>query len=411
MDLKVCLMSQLFFPVSGGIERYTYDLSRSLAKLGAEVHVITLPCANRPRYEELEGVFVHRVPLGKSDYTALMGTIMMARTANRLFKAEGTDIIHGNIPHMSDAFLSKSKIKANFVETIHTIVDSEFMPLKNASFRSLSTSEKFLSLAFPLVKRVERGILKRADGMISVSKSSKVATMRSYRMDEGRIKVIYIGISTERFRSNPVQSKLIRDRMGVDDGPLLLYVGRLCARKRPELLIRALSSLRAKVRGAKLMIVGGQNEDYQRYLTQLASDLGVRDSVAFSGYVRDAELPNYYSACDVFLLTSSAEGLGLSVLEAMACGKPVVAPNLDAIPEVVESGESGFLFNNFGELVSSLASIVSDRSLKMKMGSYARKHVIENFSCEKMAKETVDYYEAIMKGGGRRSPNNPDRLV
>jgi glycosyltransferase involved in cell wall biosynthesis len=396
MGISVCLMSQLFFPnISGGIERYTYYLSESLAEMGVEVHVVTLGSPGRPKYEEMNGVKIHRTTVGGGDEYMLIGLLPMARLAKKLCDVNGIDIIHGHTIHLSDSLLPKSSVNASFIETIHATLESEVGPLRKGNFFKLLNWEKFLVSLFTVAKTIERHVVMRADGLLAVSKSSKRAAVTSYGIDENRVKVVYIGVPLERFDVDQKRSEALRRKLQLGTSPTVLYVGRHCTRKRPEMLIHVLHSLKGTVPGLKLVIVGRENR-YTGWLRQLAKALGVGDSVIFPGYVSEEELPDYYAACDVYVLTSMVEGLGISLIEAMASGTPVVAPNTSALPEVLEHGKSGFLFNNFNELVEGVSKLVSDGRLARRMGSSAKECVKEKFTSEKMARETLDFYKGVL---------------
>lgn len=387
-------MSQFYYPITGGIERYACDLSRSLADLGLDVHVVTLKPAGMPRYEENEnGVHIHRVA-GRLESHFVLALPLMARTAERLCRRNGIDIIHGQIPHMPDVLVSRSRAKARFVETIHVPLDVETEPLRTEDFRDLLFWEKFVFASFPTSRIFERRVIDRADGLIGVSNSVKWDAVRSYDVSPDRITVIYEGISPDRYFVDD-EGSVVRERLEVGDDPLVLFVGRQCARKRIELLIHALVSLKEEHGGVKLLIVGRET-NYTRRLKNLALELGVADSIRFAGYVPDEELPRYYAACDVFALTSLHEAMGLSVLEAMASGKPTVVPNVGGLPEVIEDGRTGMLFEGLDGLVDSLSTLLSDERMARRMGAAGRRRVLERFTCQRMARETLRLYEKVL---------------
>ncbi|HID91335.1 TPA: glycosyltransferase family 1 protein [Candidatus Bathyarchaeota archaeon] len=392
MSETVCLLSQFYYPIRGGIARYAYDLSLGLAEAGADVHVVTLRPKGRASCEEIGGVNVHRVGGGQDPYFVL-AMPLMAKKARRLCEEERVDIIHGQIPHVPDACLPKSGLRARLVETIHVPLDVEAASLRLERFGDLIFWEKFVLASFPLSRIVERRLVRRADGLISLSEATRRDAARSYGMDEGEIRLIHGGIFVENFTS--AEGQEVRERLKLGEDPMILYVGRHCARKRLGMLIRAVLALKKRHRDVRLVIVGRET-GYTRRLRRLVSELNLGDSVFFTGYVPDRELPKYYSACDVFALTSRHEALGLTVLEAMASGKPVIAPNVGGLPEVVLHGKTGLLFSAFRGLVEGISAVITDEKLARRMGAAGRERVARMFTCRKMARETLQYYKEVL---------------
>lgn len=115
-----------------------------------------------------------------------------------------------------------------------------------------------------------------------------------------------------------------------------MYVGPLIQRKGIEYLIKAMPGIISECGKTILLIVGEGN---QEYLEKIAISLNVSDSVVFEGFVPEDKLSMYYNSCDIFVLPSLQEGFGMVMAEAMACGKPVIATNTSAIPEVL--GDAG----------------------------------------------------------------------
>lgn len=393
MNISVCVLSQFYYPVRGGMSRYAYDLSRGLAGQGVDVHVVTLRPLNRPEFEEIDGVKVHRVGGHKEAYFVL-GLPLMARKAMELCREQHVDVVHGQIPHVSDVSLPKSGIKALFVETIHVPLDVETASLRLEKFGDLLSWEKFVVMFFPLSRIFERHVINRADGLIGVSQSTKRDAINSYGISQDRIKVVYEGIFSERFMAER-EGWMVRKRYKLGESPVILYVGRHCARKRLELLLYATHALR-KVHGDVKLIIVGRKTKYTDRLISIVGDLKIGDSVIFTDYVTEEELPRYYAACDVFALTSQQESLGLTVLEAMASGKPVVVPNVGGLPEVVEHGKTGLLFDMFEELVDDISAIISDKKLARSMGRAGKKRLLEMFTCQTMARNTLQFYEGLL---------------
>lgn len=179
-------------------------------------------------------------------------------------------------------------------------------------------------------------------------------------VDRSKLMVLRNGVDVGRFY--PVPQALARAELGLPDGPTLLSVGNLLESKGHHIAIELI----ARTPDFQLLIVGGGPE--REALEQLARRLGVSQRVIFAGRVAQDRLPAYYSAADILILASSREGWPNVLLEAMACGTPVVATNLGGIPEVVTAPEAGRLVDqrdvmHFAAEVESLLQAYPDRML------------------------------------------------
>jgi 1,2-diacylglycerol 3-alpha-glucosyltransferase len=158
------------------------------------------------------------------------------------------------------------------------------------------------------------------------------------------VHVISNGVDTTRFRFDPRVDRCgIRHKYGLaTDKTLFLYVGRLDGEKRVDILVQAVSEL--PLNNFQLAIIGdGQQAQALRHQ---AHRLGVEKRVIFLGYVPATDLPALYMGADIFVMPSSAELQSIATLEAMSCGKPVLAANARALPELVEHGVNGYLFES-----------------------------------------------------------------
>lgn len=233
--------------------------------------------------------------------------------------------------------------------------------------------------------------------VLTVSHFLRRELERVYGYDPDKVRVTYNGVDIERFDPR-VSGKEVRGKYGLEDEPVVLYLGRLAFYKGPQYLLMAAPYVIRKVPKAKFLIAGSTRYDFPK-LRDLAFSLGVTDSVIFTGYVPDGELPKLYAACDVFCYPSLWEGFGLTPAEAQACGKPVVAFDHCAIPEVVHNGETGILVKpmDHSELGKAIVDLLIDSEKALKMGLKGRNRVEELFRWEKVAAETVRAYEEALE--------------
>jgi glycosyltransferase involved in cell wall biosynthesis len=227
-----------------------------------------------------------------------------------------------------------------------------------------------------------------ADRVVAVSR--KVAQ----RLVEGgvkkeKVKVIYTGIDTDRFRPRPTR---FREEIGVGSDEVLVgIVSVLRSAKRHEDLIRAVAPL-----PVKLVIVGDGPKRGE--LERLVAELGIGDKVIFTGERGDVE--KVYPALDIAVLPSRSEALGTMLLEAQACEVPVIGSRVGGIPEAVLEGETGLLFEpgNIEELRKKIEELAQDRERRKEMGHKGRQWVIAHFSVDKMVEATKLLYRDLLKG-------------
>jgi phosphatidyl-myo-inositol dimannoside synthase len=166
--------------------------------------------------------------------------------------------------------------------------------------------------------------------------------------------------------------------------PILLTVARLARTeyKGVDKVIEALPSVLA-AEPRTLYVVVGQGDDLPR-LQQLASEVGVAEHVLFAGNATDDELPQYYAACDVYVMPSRLEGFGIAFLEAMALGKPVIGGRHGGTPDLLDEGVTGFLVDHSDvkTLTDRIIALLGNETLRLRMGEAARKCVAQNYTFE-----------------------------
>lgn len=192
----------------------------------------------------------------------------------------------------------------------------------------------------PLIRPLLRRTLRQAACVIAVSEALKDSVVR-LGISEDHVRVIPNGVDAQKF--TPIPRREARTRLGLDEGTYLLSVGNLTENKGFHLLIRALHLLRTRhhMSGLSLLIVG--DGPMRQELERLAASLNVADRVRFAGRVAHEHLYTWYSAADLFCLASAREGWPNVLMEAMACGLPIVATGVGGVPEIVSSEAIGLL--------------------------------------------------------------------
>jgi glycosyltransferase involved in cell wall biosynthesis len=204
----------------------------------------------------------------------------------------------------------------------------------------------------------------RADHVIAVSQATRRDLIELYRTSPDKISVLYHGVTAD-FRpvNDASQLDAVRQKYRLGNQPFILSVGTIQPRKNYQRLIQAFAELPEEY---SLVIVGNRGWDYQLVLNEVVTQ-GLTHRVHFPGFADDADLPALYSAASLFVYPSLYEGFGLPVLEAMACGTPVVAANRSSLPEVV--ADAGLLVSptDVASIAEGMKQVLTNTELHRSM--------------------------------------------
>lgn len=211
-----------------------------------------------------------------------------------------------------------------------------------------------------------RGGAKRAEMILTVSEHSRSDILRMMDVPPERVRVVYNGI-TGQFRviRDDARLEAFRRRYRIAS-PVLLYLGTIQPRKNVDVIIRAFARLKKERRIPHRLYIVGRKGWLTDGLEDLAARLCVHDDVVFTGAAPDDDLPLFFNVADVFINPSSYEGFGLTLLEAMACGAPVVTSDVSSIPEVV--GDAALTVNptDADEVAGAVDRLLSDPALRTR---------------------------------------------
>lgn len=217
------------------------------------------------------------------------------------------------------------------------------------------------------------------------------------------ISVVPAGIDCDKFEPAAPSKELIK-KFGLSESKIkIIFVGRLVPEKGIFDLLEAFSALRQKNEKVELLIVGSGTAVMQAQINQLLLQLKIKDRVNFLGKVDYSQMPLIHNLADVFCLPSVptsfwAEQFGYSMVEAMACGKPVVSTLSGSIPEIVKNRSTGILVqpNDPHGLESALQELVLDKQKRDIFGSNGRKWVLEQFEADKVAQHLAEIFDRFV---------------
>lgn len=394
---------------SGGQNVYVDEVSRGLGKRGYAVDVFTR-CGDPEAPDVVDhapGVRVVKVKIGpptfllKDDLWPLMPDF---RDAILRFVADTDvqyDIIHGHF-WMSGwvAAELKERLGVPAVQIFHALGKTK---RRHQGEADTSPDERI---------SVEKDIIRRVDRIVAQCPAEWDQLVDDYGADPEKITMLPAGVDTDRFR--PVPQDVARRRVGLEqDGFVVVYVGRMVRRKDVRNVVRAVAQLierheRANGRAQPAitcLIVGGESPEPDPEITpeigalqRLGAQLGISEHLIFTGNQQPDTLRNFYSAGDVAVTTPWYEPFGLTPLEAMACGRPVIGADVGGISFTVNDGETGFLVppRDPEALADRLQQFMANPDLRRQMGAAARTRVEAEFSWQRVADRTDALYQRLL---------------
>jgi len=243
----------------------------------------------------------------------------------------------------------------------------------------------------PALRTLLSGVNRRIAARIAVSAASRDWASGLF---PGDYDIIHNGVDLERFRPGAPPPPSF-----ADGRPTVLYVGRLDRRKGLPVLLRAMADVLRRAPDARLVVAGPG--PLERRCRRICDQLGITGSVAFVGPVPPDELPGYYANCTVYVSpTINRESMGIVLIEAMACGRAVVASDIPGYDEVVQSGRNGLLVprDDAPALASAITAVLRDNALRdrLETGALARAH---DFAWPLIAGRIETVYRRVLRGG------------
>ena len=319
--MRIAMMTDSWYPTRDGVVTSVTIIKESLEALGHEVFVI----APEPEEEfRQDGVYYFPSVRFKS-YEGYYVPIYPSHK-KRILREIDPDVIHihGVATMAIRGLISGHELGIPTVMTFHTMVDDAaryYSPIK----MSPQTMERLIWIYL-------RQILKRADVVVTPT-SCIGRELASHGAECRNLVTIPTGTDVAKFHPG-IESGYVRERYGLEGKRVVIHVGRISYEKDLNMVVRAMTKVDA------VLLVAGKGpakEDIER----LVDELDLREKVIFAGFVPDEELPAFYNAADIAVSASKFETQGLSILEAMASGKPVACRNGRAFAEIVRNGENG----------------------------------------------------------------------
>ncbi|NJF24671.1 glycosyltransferase family 4 protein [Thermococcus sp. Bubb.Bath] len=376
-SLKIALASDWFFPSVGGIEYHIHDLATHLVEMGHEVHVITR-FGDHP--DEKLPYQVHRFKgrITMNSFHVSIGTGALKRI-NELYKKEGFDITHGHSIY-SPMAVGVANLSAGIRGVPSVITNHSLL------------GNSILNPAYIALLRLS---LHKVTSFIAVSEAVKsdMLSILGRNLKNREIYVIPNGIDTDFWK--PQEDKEgWKEALGLK-GMVVTTTSRLTKRKRIHVIPKVAKRIKEEYgENVTFLIIGDGPE--RSNIERLIREYNVGDIVKLLGRQPREKIKEYLGASDVYLSPTVYEAFGIAVLEALACGVPVVANNHGGIGEIVEHGRTGLLSQNDQGLIQNLVALIDDENMREEMGKNARKGVEDRFSWEAVVPRVLEVYERTM---------------
>ncbi len=409
--MKICLLSYRGEPYCGGQGVYIYHLSKELASLGHEVHLLSgnphpnvVDAVKMEKIESLDlyGVNFGRLPpnplriLTPLNFYEFMAVLLGAfpepftfsmrayGKLRQLLPLEKFDVIHDN-QCLGYGLLLMKRFKIPVIATIHhpPSIDRDIDVAQAKGWWM-----KFKMMRWYSFLTMQRLVSRRIDRILAVSHSSAGEIKRCFKVPQDKLRVVYNGVDGTLFK---------RDDSVLKEPNSLIMVGGVSRMKGLLYLLKALQLLRDEIK-VKLTVVGRAPVDSE-HASSLVEEYGLEDRVTFRGRISAEELVRQYSAAEIAVAPSLYEGFGFPAAEAMSCQVPVIATRAGALPEVTgEDGEVGMLVPpaDPDALATAIKRLLGDEPLRKRMGAAGRKRVERNFTWRQAAKKTVEVYQELL---------------
>ncbi len=369
VTMKICIVVPYFTPYIRGNE---YGLAASLSKLGHDVTILT-SSGKAPREK--------MVAVKESD----LSHTFKVKYLPTLFDFGENPVVVGVFSHI----LRENYEVIMLQEDYQLICHLAFLAAKIKGIPVVLSTERtyypasfwkrvFLKLFDLTINKLLR---EKADVYTAHCTAAKEFIVQEFGIPEERIKVIPVGVDIDLFK--PIENARL---LGNGDKFKILCVARLHKYKGLDYLIKAMKLVKEKIPNSKLYILGKGPEESN--LRRLVQELNLKDYVEFlQTPVPNYKMPELYSSCDIYVQPSIVEPFGIAVLEAMACGKPVIGTNVGGMRDTIRDGENGFLANPNMEDLAEKIAMFSNRLLRVECGARGREIVMNEFDWLKITSE------------------------
>ena len=375
--MRVLNVNMSLDPVSGGgtAER-TFQISNSLVRAGLKCDVLTINLnLSDERIEQLNGINLIALE-------CLIERYYIPKLSQRIIKdaVANADIIH-LMNHWTIlnalVYISVRRHKKPYV-----VCPAGALPLFGRSQRVKYLYNKFIG----------NNIISKANGHVAIA-VNEIGHFQKYGVEPDKVSLIPNGINPEDFKWSDVDN--FRRKYGLDDSPFILFVGRLNSIKGPDLLLNAFKKISEAFNDYHLVFAGPDGGMLSE-LKNKSEEMKITNRVHFTGYLGGEEKSSAYRAASLLAIPSRQEAMSIVVLEAGIMGTPVLLTDQCGLDEVERIGGGKVVNATVDALQKGLSKILKNHDKLKSMGSNLKKHVINNYTWEKIINQYIDLYRQVL---------------
>jgi glycosyltransferase involved in cell wall biosynthesis len=367
--MRIAIFSDTFLPQLNGVVTTVYQSAKSLIDLGHEVVIFTVAKDPHkyidPQYGHIKIITLPSIPA--FIYPTLRFTFPFGFAYSQL-KKFNPDVIHTHTPFAVgwEAVIGSKILNVPLVGTHHTFYDDYLKHVKIDYSWGKKLSWKYTAVFYNCCDLILSPTQSLADALETQKLKKSVNILRN-------------SLDTDFFK--PVKSAVaknnLKEKFGIK-GQALIFQGRLSYEKSHDIVLRAFALMIKKMPDLKLMMAGDGPE--REKLEKLAQDLKIRDNVIFTGFIPYGErLVDNYQSSDVYITASKSENMPIAILEAMACGLPIIAVKERGLGEIINDGVNGFFAKTDDptDMAKKTLELLSDATLLKKFSKASRKLALQ----------------------------------
>jgi len=394
--MRVIMLTERYHPIWGGAENQLRQLIPRLVYHGCRVEVVTRRWKrNMSRYDFVDGIPVFRIGLpGYGTASTLL--FVLSLICFLISKCRGADIIH-----------SHGAVAMGVVGKVAATLNG------NKNIAKIASAGRISSLKSKIFGRLLINLFRESDGIICMTKEI-YNELKSIKIPPKSIYHIPNAVDTKRFLClSEKEHSEFKTKIGFGPHtPVFIFLGRIIRGKGLRLLLESWPKIIDYEPDARLIIIGsgiGQSNSIE-YVLKRKAKIEKLKNIYFLG---ETELPEtFLSIADIFLFPSRKEGFPNALLEAMACGIAIIASDIGGVTELISDGKTGILFpvGDSKIFAEKIIYLLKNPMIKNKIGKQARKHVLDFYSFDKIAKSYFETYVMAISKSDRNYDNRTGSL-
>ncbi len=386
--MKIGYVVQQFYPLAYGSGVHAFELSRELARLGHEIHIITKGEPFQKEYEVFNGIQIHRILNGiHLPYYFPLNSVLLWKFGRKFAQNSNLDIIVGHGFESSLFFKMRNSIP--FVYKAAGTIGIQRLRAQ------INWRDIIGKIYFPFLGRIEHAAIRYSNLALAVSDSIKQELITEYSIPPKKIYRIHNGVNALRFQPSNIGP--MKKDLGLTNKKVILFVGRLSPIKGPDLLLKAIPAIIKKVPSSIFLFLG--DGPLRSYLEHQVQKFHIKKYVRFLGFVPNSVMPKFYTIADLCVIPSLYEPFGLVALESLASGTPILSSISGGLAEIHQHLTDFPILKPLSSenIRSNTINLLLDPERAERLGKLGRAVVFKKFTWERCAKKTMNIIKKSRK--------------